>query len=88
LPLFIFNPNLGSADSGKSTIAKQMRWICLKNALISVILRILHANGFNETELVNYRYMVLTNMVTAYHYMCKGALELQLPVKDEEKVGC
>ncbi|KAI6210770.1 hypothetical protein M3Y96_00363300 [Aphelenchoides besseyi] len=56
---------LGSADSGKSTIAKQMR--------------ILHANGFNETELVNYRYMVLTNFCTAYHWR---AIQVGITIPD------
>lgn len=48
---------LGSADSGKSTIAKQMRWDEGKSIKMygNNILRILHTDGFNEAELINYR---------------------------------
>ncbi|KAI6191065.1 hypothetical protein M3Y97_00187300 [Aphelenchoides bicaudatus] len=62
---------LGSADSGKSTIAKQMR--------------ILHSGGFNETELINYRYMVLTNMITAYHHLCRGCKSIGVVIKEEDR---
>ncbi|KAI6206048.1 hypothetical protein M3Y94_00861500 [Aphelenchoides besseyi] len=48
-------------------------------------MRILHANGFNETELVNYRYMVLTNFCTAYHWMCKGAIQIGITIPDVDK---
>ncbi|KAI1724577.1 g-protein alpha subunit domain-containing protein [Ditylenchus destructor] len=65
---------LGSADSGKSTIAKQMR--------------ILHTNGFNETELINYRYMIHTNFIVAYHHVAKGVLSLQISIPQDEKVPC
>ncbi|CAD5227971.1 unnamed protein product [Bursaphelenchus okinawaensis] len=62
---------LGSADSGKSTIAKQMR--------------ILHAHGFNESELINYRYMIFTNMVVIYHHLCRGCQALNVPVNEDEQ---
>ncbi|KAI1716189.1 g-protein alpha subunit domain-containing protein [Ditylenchus destructor] len=62
---------LGSADSGKSTIAKQMR--------------ILHTNGFNETELINYRYMIHTNFIVAYHHVAKGVQSLRISIPQDEK---
>ncbi|KAH7698027.1 GPA-5 protein, partial [Aphelenchoides avenae] len=61
---------LGSADSGKSTIVKQMR--------------ILHTNGFNETELINYRYMIHTNYIVSYHHVVKGMFELHIEVPEQE----
>lgn len=63
---------LGSADSGKSTIAKQMR--------------ILHTNGFNEAELINYRYMLHTNYIGSFHYVARGIHQLQIEVPSEERV--
>lgn len=47
--------NLGSADSGKSTIAKQMRSEPQTFIYNQKKLRILHTDGFNEMELINYR---------------------------------
>ncbi|KAL3111552.1 hypothetical protein niasHT_016713 [Heterodera trifolii] len=62
---------LGSADSGKSTIVKQMR--------------ILHTDGFSETELVNYRYMLHTNYIGSLHYIARGIAQLQIAVPPNEK---
>uniref|UniRef100_A0A914GXT5 Uncharacterized protein n=1 Tax=Globodera rostochiensis TaxID=31243 RepID=A0A914GXT5_GLORO len=62
---------LGSADSGKSTIVKQMR--------------ILHTNGFSETELINYRYMLYTNYIGSLHYIARGIALLHIPVPPNER---
>lgn len=62
---------LGSADSGKSTIAKQMR--------------ILHTNGFNEAELINYRYMLHTNYIGSFHYISRGIAQLRIEVPSAER---
>nr|CAD2157593.1 unnamed protein product [Meloidogyne enterolobii] len=62
---------LGSGDSGKSTIVKQMR--------------ILHTNGFNEAELINYRYMLHTNYIGSFYYIAKGISLLQIDVPSQER---
>uniref|UniRef100_A0A915NCS6 Uncharacterized protein n=1 Tax=Meloidogyne floridensis TaxID=298350 RepID=A0A915NCS6_9BILA len=62
---------LGSGDSGKSTIVKQMR--------------ILHTNGFNEAELINYRYMLHTNYIGSFYYIAKGISQLQIDVPSQER---
>lgn len=45
----IANQTLGAGDSGKSTIAKQMK--------------IIHLNGFSEQELLHYRPVVIANTI-------------------------
>ncbi|KAL3081922.1 hypothetical protein niasHT_037100 [Heterodera trifolii] len=60
---------LGGPESGKSTIFKQMR--------------ILHMNGFSELSVVNYRYLVYSNLIQGVHQMIEGAEELQIKVDEE-----
>uniref|UniRef100_A0A914UN92 Uncharacterized protein n=1 Tax=Plectus sambesii TaxID=2011161 RepID=A0A914UN92_9BILA len=62
---------LGSSDSGKSTIAKQMR--------------ILHMNGFDETELINFRYLVYANIITCLQQLISGIKELDMQISDSDK---
>jgi hypothetical protein len=54
--------------------------------LNSECFRILHTNGFNETELINYRYMIHTNYIVSYHYVVKGMFELHIEVPEQESV--
>uniref|UniRef100_A0A914E453 Uncharacterized protein n=1 Tax=Acrobeloides nanus TaxID=290746 RepID=A0A914E453_9BILA len=63
---------LGASDSGKSTIVKQMR--------------ILHKNGFKESELINFRYMIYSNLLVSYHYVASGIYQLSIFVPENEAV--
>uniref|UniRef100_A0A914DR70 Uncharacterized protein n=1 Tax=Acrobeloides nanus TaxID=290746 RepID=A0A914DR70_9BILA len=63
---------LGTSDSGKSTIVKQMR--------------ILHKNGFKESELINFRYMIYSNLMVSYHYVASGIYRLSIYVPTNESV--
>ncbi|GMR36576.1 hypothetical protein PMAYCL1PPCAC_06771, partial [Pristionchus mayeri] len=60
---------LGSSESGKSTIFKQMR--------------ILHMNGFNEIDLVNYRFLIYSNVIDATNQLIEGARKLHI-IPDEK----
>ncbi|KAF8363051.1 gpa-11, partial [Pristionchus pacificus] len=60
---------LGSSESGKSTIFKQMR--------------ILHMNGFNELDLVNYRYLIFSNVIDATNQLIEGARKLRIIPEEE-----
>ncbi|CEF61844.1 Guanine nucleotide binding protein (G-protein), alpha subunit family and G protein alpha subunit, helical insertion domain and P-loop containing nucleoside triphosphate hydrolase domain-containing protein [Strongyloides ratti] len=61
---------LGSGDSGKSTIAKQMR--------------IIHSNGFNDTEALNYSFMIKQNIITSLHYYALEIFNRNIEVNDNE----
>ncbi|GMT14420.1 hypothetical protein PFISCL1PPCAC_5717, partial [Pristionchus fissidentatus] len=63
---------LGSSESGKSTIFKQMR--------------ILHMNGFNEIDLVNYRFLIYSNVIDSTNQLIEGADRLDIiPDSDTKK---
>lgn len=57
---------LGGPESGKSTLFKQMR--------------ILHMNGFSDLDMVNYRYLVYSNVVQAVYQLLQGAEHLKITV--------
>uniref|UniRef100_A0A0K0F0M0 Guanine nucleotide-binding protein alpha-5 subunit (inferred by orthology to a C. elegans protein) n=1 Tax=Strongyloides venezuelensis TaxID=75913 RepID=A0A0K0F0M0_STRVS len=61
---------LGSGDSGKSTIAKQMR--------------IIHSNGFNDTEALNYSFMIKQNIITSLHYFAQEISNQNIEVSSDE----
>uniref|UniRef100_A0A0N4ZP71 Guanine nucleotide-binding protein alpha-2 subunit n=1 Tax=Parastrongyloides trichosuri TaxID=131310 RepID=A0A0N4ZP71_PARTI len=61
---------LGSGDSGKSTIAKQMR--------------IIHSTGFNDTEALNYSFMIKHNVITSLHYYALAILNNNIDVTNDE----
>ncbi|TMS34806.1 hypothetical protein L596_002323 [Steinernema carpocapsae] len=60
---------LGGPESGKSTICKQMR--------------ILHMNGFSEMDMINYRYLVYSNVVQSINQILEGAQLLGVPISKE-----
>lgn len=60
---------LGSGDSGKSTILKQMRLI--------------HACGFSKIERENFRIMILTNMLGSMQALLEGMHNLKLTFENE-----
>uniref|UniRef100_A0A914UPH9 Uncharacterized protein n=1 Tax=Plectus sambesii TaxID=2011161 RepID=A0A914UPH9_9BILA len=62
---------LGGSESGKSTIAKQMR--------------IIHLNGFGETDLINYRFLVHSNLVELFTQLISAATRLKAHMDDETK---
>lgn len=60
---------LGTGESGKSTIAKQMK--------------ILHTNGFTNQELLNYKPVVFSNCVVCMKSIVTYALQYKMPIKEE-----
>lgn len=60
---------IGSGDSGKSTILKQMRLI--------------HACGFSKIERENFRVMILTNLLGSMQALLEGMHTLNLTFEDE-----
>ncbi|KAL6724474.1 hypothetical protein Aduo_019361 [Ancylostoma duodenale] len=62
---------LGSADSGKSTIVKQMRLI--------------HSAGFNETEAIDAIFIIRKNIVDAFHAIAVGVEQTSVDVPEGEK---
>uniref|UniRef100_A0A183CF65 G-protein alpha subunit n=1 Tax=Globodera pallida TaxID=36090 RepID=A0A183CF65_GLOPA len=65
---------LGASNSGKSTIAKQMR--------------ILHTEGFSEAEKLHYKYMVHSNYIDLFPQIAKGIIKfgIQVPPTERELV--
>lgn len=60
---------LGSGESGKSTILKQMR--------------IIHKNGYTEDELMNFRELVLSNTLGSMRVLVQAALKLRAPIEPQ-----
>jgi len=61
---------LGAGESGKSTVAKQ--------------LKIIHMGGFDEDEKKSYLPIIFTNIVTSMKTLINGAHELKIPIEKEE----
>uniref|UniRef100_A0AC35TVC0 G protein alpha subunit n=1 Tax=Rhabditophanes sp. KR3021 TaxID=114890 RepID=A0AC35TVC0_9BILA len=61
---------LGSADSGKSTLNKQMR--------------IIHNNGFNETEALNYSFMIKQNVIDSLHHHALAIKKFDFDIPGQE----
>lgn len=61
---------LGAGESGKSTIAKQMR--------------IIHMNGFTEEERDGYKSLIYQNVWGGIKILCKAANDLDIKVKDKK----
>ncbi|KAH7715140.1 CRE-GPA-11 protein [Aphelenchoides avenae] len=57
---------LGGPESGKSTIFKQMR--------------ILHMSGFSDLDMVNYRYLIYSNIVQSVRQLIEGATGLRIEI--------
>lgn len=83
---WIISLNLGSADSGKSTIVKQMRYLSWKLIHDLQFFRILHTSGFNESDLITYRFTVFSNLFTSYHHIANGVYQLFITIPLEEAV--
>ncbi|KHJ95937.1 g-protein alpha subunit [Oesophagostomum dentatum] len=62
---------VGSADSGKSTIVKQMRLI--------------HSAGFNETEAIDAIFVIRKNIVDAFHAIAVGVEQTNIDIPEGEK---
>jgi guanine nucleotide-binding protein subunit alpha len=66
-------PSVGSGESGKSTIVKQMK--------------IIHQNGYNRDELVTFRIVVYDNLVESAQAIVKQMrLMYKSPVAESNKV--
>jgi hypothetical protein len=63
----------GTGESGKSTIAKQMR--------------ILHTEGFTMPELISFKPVVFNNTITCMKVLVSATNRLSLPVKEENRVS-
>ena len=63
---------LGTGESGKSTIAKQMK--------------ILHTNGFTKDELLTFKPIAIHNTVTAMKALVKGVEQMGLSFDEDNKV--
>ncbi|WKX95975.1 hypothetical protein Q1695_012436 [Nippostrongylus brasiliensis] len=63
---------LGGPGSGKSTIFKQMK--------------ILHMNGFTDTDYVNFRYLIHSNVVQAINQLLKAAELFNYTPDDKERL--
>ncbi|XGW35438.1 hypothetical protein V3C99_019006 [Haemonchus contortus] len=63
---------LGSADSGKSTIVRQMRLI--------------HSEGFNETEAIDAIFVIRKNIVDAFHAIAVGVEQTSIEIPEKEKI--
>eukprot|EP01130_Rhizamoeba_saxonica_P012007 TRINITY_DN5022_c0_g1_i1.p1 TRINITY_DN5022_c0_g1~~TRINITY_DN5022_c0_g1_i1.p1 ORF type:complete len:109 (-),score=18.24 TRINITY_DN5022_c0_g1_i1:81-407(-) len=62
---------IGTAGSGKSTFAKQMK--------------ILHCNGFREEEMDNYKRILFSNVVTGFKEIGMNLNLLDRQVEDAEE---
>uniref|UniRef100_A0A915DJU8 Uncharacterized protein n=1 Tax=Ditylenchus dipsaci TaxID=166011 RepID=A0A915DJU8_9BILA len=59
---------LGGPESGKSTIFKQMK--------------ILHMSGFSELDMVNYKFLVYSNVVQGIYQIIEGASTLRVDIDE------
>ncbi|KAF8992041.1 guanine nucleotide binding protein, alpha subunit [Cyathus striatus] len=62
---------LGSGDSGKSTILKQMR--------------VIHKLPFSQQEIESYRQLVFDNLITGMKYLLEAMDDMDLAVTEENK---
>jgi len=62
---------LGTGESGKSTISKQMR--------------ILHTDGFSQAELQSYRPVVFNNLATCMKTLIAASRKLKIPLNPENE---
>jgi len=63
---------LGTGESGKSTIAKQMK--------------ILHTEGFSKQELLSFRPVVFNNTLTSMRTLVQAVRNMNLDLKEENKL--
>jgi len=62
---------LGAGDSGKSTVAKQ--------------LKIIHMNGFSQLELQAFTLAVVANLITSMQCLLRATISLGFKISDENK---
>ncbi len=62
----------GGGESGKSTIAKQMK--------------ILHSNGFDGADMINVRYIAQNNIITSVDQLIIGIKDLGIQLSKPNKV--
>lgn len=60
---------LGSGESGKSTILKQMK--------------IIHKNGYTQEELTNFRELILSNTLGSMRVLVQAAFKLRAPIEPQ-----
>ncbi|KIH59727.1 hypothetical protein ANCDUO_10030 [Ancylostoma duodenale] len=73
---------LGSADSGKSTIVKQMSDAFPRLSRF----RLIHSAGFNETEAIDAIFIIRKNIVDAFHAIAVGVEQTSVDVPEGEKI--
>ena len=61
-------PALGSGESGKSTIVKQMK--------------IIHQNGYTTDELMAYRHTIYKNLIDSAHHIILAMRKLAMDCED------
>jgi hypothetical protein len=49
--------------------------------------RILHMNGFTETDIINYRFLIYSNVIEAMHQFLEGARILQILIDLQVQVN-
>lgn len=62
---------LGAGESGKSTIAKQMK--------------IIHLNGFNDEERLAFRSIIFSNVVGSIRVLVEATENLNVPIEEENR---
>jgi len=62
---------LGAGESGKSTIAKQMK--------------IIHLHGFTQEECVQYKAIIYTNIVVSMKALANAAFEMKIPLAEKNQ---
>jgi len=63
---------LGAGESGKSTLAKQMK--------------ILHLNGYTQEEALKFKAVVYNNTVSSMRVLCLACHELNIQVEPQNRV--
>jgi hypothetical protein len=69
-----FIPTIGPGESGKSTIAKQMK--------------IIHMKGFTKEEKMSYKSLIYMNTFSAIKTLCKATQDLNVPIEDPKLRVC
>lgn len=67
-----------------------MRFVLLVLLFLSFsmcLFRILHMNGFDETELINFRYLVYANIITCLHQLISGVKQIHMQISDQDRVS-
>lgn len=80
---------LGTGESGKSTILKQMRYVCATISHICThFCRILHSTGFTHSERLQKRLAVYENMIFSMEILCTAMKELNIEYQQQSRQVC